>query len=130
MKKGDQKREDSNPFWCCMVGARRSPRVFLVSILEGFTVKTALVGEVKLQELLCYVAADGTQPLPQACWPEVAGTGGRWGCFIGHCVHHVPTEPEIGPEAIPGGAGTGASTPNLDVLGSICQHPSPRPLVG
>lgn len=112
-------------------GLSQRPRVFLVSILEAFAVKTALVGEVKLQELLCYVAADGTQPKPQprACWPEVAGSGGHWGCFIGHRVHQVPTEPETGPEAISGGVGTGASTSNLNVLGSICQHPFPRPLV-
>lgn len=58
-------------------GLVNRPRVFLVSILEGFAVKIALVGAVKLQKLVCYEAAGGTQPLPQACWPEVAGAGGQ-----------------------------------------------------
>lgn len=58
-------------------GLVNRPRVFLVSILEGFAVKIALVGAVKLQKLVCYEAAGGTQPPPRACWPEVAGAGGQ-----------------------------------------------------
>ena len=53
------------------------PRVFLVSILEGFAVKIALAGVVELQKLVCCEAAGGTRPPPRACWPEVAGAGGQ-----------------------------------------------------
>lgn len=61
------------------------------------------------QKLVCYEAGGGTQPSPQARWPEVAGV---------HCVHHVPTELGIGLETASGDAGTGASTLNLDTQGS------------
>lgn len=58
-------------------GLGRRPWVVLVSILEGFTVKIAPVGAVKLQKLVCYEAAGGTQPLPRAGRTEVAGAGGQ-----------------------------------------------------
>lgn len=59
--------------------------------------------------------------LARGGWSRRAGT--HQGPFAGHHVHNVPAELKTGPETTLGGASTGASTPNLNVPGTISRSP-------